>query len=71
MKMTHPDTGLEIDVPAGHVATYTSQGWREATPQAPKGNASLEEWQAFAREQGLSDEDLEGKTRDELRGALS
>lgn len=71
MKMTHPNSDLEIDVPAGAVATYESQGWRVATPKAPKGNAGLEEWQEFARTQGFSEEDLEGKSRDDLRSALS
>ncbi|HWJ07756.1 MAG TPA: hypothetical protein VNS46_00175 [Nocardioides sp.] len=71
MKMTHPETGLEIDIPAGHQAVYQSQGWRAATVDAPKGNASLEEWQEFARDQGYSDEDLEDQSRDDLRAALS
>lgn len=33
----------------------------------PAGNASLEEWQGYARSVGASDADLEGKTRNELR----
>lgn len=33
----------------------------------PRGNASLEEWQAFAKEQGATDDELAGKTRDEIR----
>ena len=48
---------------------------READPGAsdasvcdvPSGNASLVAWQEFARSKGASDEDLVGKTRDELR----
>lgn len=71
MKMTHPESGLEIDIPAGQQSIYQSQGWRPATVDAPKGNASLEEWQEFARTQGYSDEDLDGKSRDDLRAALS
>ena len=33
----------------------------------PGGNASLEEWQDYARSQGMSDADLENKSRNELR----
>lgn len=33
----------------------------------PSGNASLVAWQEFARSKGASDEDLVGKTRDQLR----
>lgn len=36
-------------------------------PAKPGGNASLEEWQAYARSQGASDADLEGVSRNELR----
>ncbi len=34
---------------------------------APAGNASLEDWQAYARSQGASEEDVEGKSRNDLR----
>lgn len=36
-------------------------------PEAPAGNASLEEWQAYARSQGATDADIEDKTRNDLR----
>ena len=32
-KMTHPDSSTEIEVGAGSVATYESQGW-ETSPSA-------------------------------------
>lgn len=38
-----------------------------ADESRPKGNASLEAWQEYARTQGATDEDLDGATRDELR----
>jgi hypothetical protein len=69
--MTHPASNQEIQVAPSAVERYESQGWRKATPDAPKGNASLEDWQAFAREQGFTDEQIDGKTRDDLRAALS
>lgn len=71
MKMTHPSSDQTIDVNDAHVDRYAQQGWREATVSAPPGNASLAEWQDFAREQGFTPEQIEGKGRDELRAALS
>jgi hypothetical protein len=35
--------------------------------EVPSGNASLVVWQEFARSKGAADEDLDGKTRDQLR----
>lgn len=35
--------------------------------EKPAGNASIEAWQDYARSQGVSDDDLEGKSRDDLR----
>lgn len=33
----------------------------------PAGNASTEAWQEYAKSQGATDADVEGKSRDELR----
>jgi hypothetical protein len=71
IKMTHPKSSIDVEVQPSAVATYESQGWRKATDGAPAGNASLEAWQDFAREKGFTDEELEGKSRDDLRAALS
>jgi hypothetical protein len=71
MKLTHPNTEQSIDVAPGHVDRYLEQGWRPATVEAPAGNASLADWQDFARTQGFAEDDIEGKTRAELRAALS
>lgn len=71
MKLTHPASTREIDVLDSVAHRYMAQGWRPASPDAPKGNAALPEWQEFARSQGMTDEDLEGLTRDQLREALS
>ena len=71
MKMTHPDTDLEVEVPDGLISSYVSQGWRPASSDAPAGNASLDLWRDYARSKGFTDEDLDGKTRDDLRAALS
>lgn len=71
MKMTHPASDHVVDVIPARAEMYRQQGWREATPDAPAGNASLAAWQNFARTKGFEDAELEGKTRDELRAALS
>lgn len=71
MKMSHPDTDLTIDVAEHLTDSYETQGWRKATVDAPAGNASLGDWQAFARQQGMSGEDIEGLSRDDIRAALS
>lgn len=71
MKLSHPESKQTVDVLPEHVDRYQSQGWRAATADAPAGNAALEAWQAFAREKGFTDADLDGKSRDDLRAALS
>jgi hypothetical protein len=71
MKLTHPDSTQTVEVDPRHADRYLSQGWREATSDAPAGNASLEVWQEFARSKGFTDEDLQDKGRDDLRAALS
>lgn len=71
MKMTHPKSAQVIDVAESSAERYRSQGWRPATTEAPAGNASLAAWQDFAREQGFSEDQLDGMGRDELRAALS
>lgn len=42
-------------------------GEAESGSEQPAGNASLEEWQEFARTQGATDTDLDGKSRNDLR----
>lgn len=43
------------------------EGDGAAGSEQPAGNASLEEWQEFARTQGATDADLDGKSRNDLR----
>ena len=69
--LTHPDSAQDIEVESDHVDRYVAQGWREKATDAPKGNDSLEKWQEYARTKDFTDEDIEGKTRDELRAALA
>ena len=35
--------------------------------EKPAGNASLEDWQAYATSKGMTEEELDGLTRDDLR----
>lgn len=58
----------EVSSETGSEPASTEPGAGEASAvEAPAGNASLEDWQEFARSKGASDEDLEGKTRNDLR----
>lgn len=71
VKLMHPESRQEIEVADSVAERYESQGWRRPAEDAPKGNASLEEWVEYARSKGFSDTELEGKSRDELRAALA
>lgn len=71
MKLIHPDSKQEIEVLDSTASRYLTQGWRQPADDAPKGNASLEDWQEYAREKGLSETDIEGASRDDLRAALA
>lgn len=71
MKLIHPDTEQEIDVAESVAARYINQGWRPPATDAPKGNASRDEWAAYALTKGFSEADIEGKSREELRAGLA
>lgn len=71
MKLMHPDSNQEIDVDPDGAWRYQAEGWRAPADDAPKGNASLEAWQNYARGKGFTDDDLEGRSRDDLRAALA
>lgn len=51
------EPGPELDLDAGEADGS----------DAPRGNASLEAWQEYAKSKGATDEDLDGMTRDEIR----
>ena len=71
MKMTHPASKQTIDVSEAVADRYASQGWRQASPDAPKASAPKAEWLEYATSQGLDADEAEAMTRDELRAALS
>ena len=71
MKLMHPGSKQEIEVRPEHLDRYVSQGWREIADDAPKANASLAEWREYALTKGFTEQEIEGKKRDELRAALA
>lgn len=71
MKLTHPESTQTLDVGENAADRYFSQGWRKASTDAPKANATKAEWLAYADAQGLDATEAEAMTRDELRAALS
>lgn len=71
MRLTHAESEQSIEVDPSRLPLYASQGWREASTDAPAGNASKDEWLTYAAAQGLDATEAEAMTRDELRAALS
>lgn len=71
MKYMHPESKQEIDVDTESAWRYETQGWRAIAEDAPQGSASLEDWQDYAKRKGLSDADIDGQSRDDLRAALA
>jgi hypothetical protein len=62
------DEGLIVEASeAVAVDERTAEPEQPAGDDKPAGNASLEDWQAYARSQGMADADLEGMSRNELR----
>lgn len=64
----HIENALEdpADVPAGLVDAPLPE-----PAETPRGNASLEEWTVFAKANGATDEELAGKTRDDIRAMFT
>lgn len=57
---------------AGEAAAKAGQDFTDAAVEPagePRGNASVREWAAYARSQGATDEQITGKSRDDLRAA--
>ena len=70
MRLMHPASEQEIEVLDGSEHRYLKNGWRPVEPDAPKANASLKAWQEYARSKGLTDDEIKGQTRADLRAAL-
>lgn len=71
MKLMHPEGSQEIEVNEAIVDRYVTQGWRPIAADSPRRNASLSDWQEYAKSKGFDDSDLDGMTRDQIRAALA
>ncbi len=73
--MTHPDLpDRRVRVDPEAVPVFEASGWvaepldePEAGDGLPKGNASREEWVAYATRHGLTEGDVEPMSRDQIR----
>ncbi len=63
-------TTFKVDYELGDDTPAVEQTAR-ASDELPKGNASLQEWQAYALAHGLTAEELEPLTRDQIRDHFS
>ena len=61
---------FKVDYEVGDEAPAVEQT-AEAGDELPKGNASLQEWQTYALAHGLTAEELEPLTRDQIRDHFS
>jgi hypothetical protein len=74
-RFEHTETGVVVSVDDSKDERFASGPWKSAggggssdsDSDVPAGNASLEDWQDYARAQGASDDDLDGKSRNDLR----
>ncbi len=75
--MRHPSLPkVSVNVPPDAVEVYERSGWHlvpdeppddETGVDLPKGNASRDEWWAYALGHGMTEDDVEPLTRDEIR----
>jgi len=74
--MRHPSLPkVSVNVPPDAVEVYERSGWQAVPDEPPddeadglpKGNASREEWAAYALGHGLTAADVEPLSRDEIR----
>ena len=75
--MRHPSLPkVSVNVPPDAVEVYERSGWQavpdeppddETGVDLPKGNASRDEWWAYALGHGMTEDDVEPLTRDEIR----
>lgn len=73
--LSPPSSTAVVDVPDALVAAYVAQGWTDASDSvangAPRGNASVDDWRAYAVAQGLPAEDVAELKRDEIKQLLT
>lgn len=74
-RFTHAVTGVTVSVDDDTAANLSASVWKpEGAPSEapaadgrPAGNASREDWEAYALDNGRTAEDLEGLGRNEIR----
>lgn len=66
--MRNPETGETVNVGTGSVASMLASGW-VALPEdeRPAGNASRDEWAAYAVAQGHTEEEIADLNRDKIK----
>lgn len=69
-RLKHPTQGTVVSVGTDSVASMLAAGWVDLDGTAddiPAGNASRDEWEAYALSTGRTEDDLEGLSRNEIR----
>lgn len=70
-RLKHPTQGTIVSVGEESAASMLASGWVDAgaivSDEAPAGNASRDEWEAYALSTGRTEDDLEGLSRNEIR----
>lgn len=70
-RLKHPVQGTIVSVGEESAASMLAAGWVDAeaivSDEAPAGNASRDEWEAYALSTGRTEDDLEGLSRNEIR----
>lgn len=73
--LSPPSSTAVVDVPDALVAAYMAQGWTDGSETVadgpPRGNASVDDWRAYAVTQGLPAEDVADLKRDEIKKLLA
>lgn len=66
-RLMDPGSGAVVSVGADAAASLLGMGWTVAPEGAPSGNASRDEWEAYALANGRTEEDVAELSRNEIR----
>lgn len=69
-RLKDPVAGTVVSVGADSAASLLAQGWVDADSfedARPSGNASRDEWEAYALANGRTEDDVADLTRNEIR----
>jgi hypothetical protein len=74
-RLSPPSSTAVVDVPDEQVEAFKAQGWTDeagtAVDGAPRGNASVDDWRAYAVTQGLPVDAVADLKRDEIKQLLA